>query len=187
MTSENVTELLHRARKGDQQAFGAVYDALYLDLQRIARRQLGGFGRKTLNTVALINESYLRLVDKSRLEVGDRTHFLALSSRVMRQILVDYYRRQSADKRGGSLSAAAIDCDDLPADARDDTLLALDEAISRLESHNERLARVVEYKYFGGMTYDDIATELGIAPRTVRLDWQKARAWLTLDLESVQD
>jgi RNA polymerase sigma factor (TIGR02999 family) len=184
MTNENVTALLHRARDGDQQAFGAVYDVLYRDLQRIARKQLGGFKRKTLNTIALINESYLRLVDKDNIELADRTHFLALSARIMRQILVDYYRRQSADKRGGALVAAAIDCEELPADARDSTLLELDESLDRLESHNERLARVVEYKYFGGMTYEDIAEELGIAPRTVRLDWRKAKAWLTLDLES---
>lgn len=186
MTDESVTALLRRARTGDEQAFGAVYDVLYQDLQRIARKQLGSFQRKTLNTVALINESYLRLVDKDQVELQDRTHFLALSARVMRQILVDYYRRQQADKRGGGQAPVAIDCEDLPAKAEDSNLLELDESLDRLESHSPRLARVVEYKYFGGMNYDDIGAALGISPRTVRLDWRKAKAWLTLDLESTK-
>lgn len=184
MTDESVTMLLRRARSGDQEAFGSVYDLLYRDLQSIARKQLGSFQRKTLNTVALINESYLRLAEKEQLELDDRTHFLALSSRVMRQILVDYYRRQSADKRGGGFVPVSYASEELPASLKDDILLELDEALDRLETQNPRLARVVEYKYFGGMTYEDIGSELDISPRTVRLDWRKAKAWLTLDLES---
>ena len=184
MNEESVTALLRRARSGDQDAFGSVYDVLYRDLQRIARKQLGGFQRKTLNTVALINESYLRLAKKTRLELEDRTHFLALSSRVMRQILVDYYRRQSAGKRGGEFIAVSYASEELPASLKDGILLDLDEALDRLEKQDPRLARVVEYKYFGGMTYEDIGSELGISPRTARLDWRKAKAWLTLDLEA---
>ena len=184
MVDRRVTTLLQSARAGDKKAFGEIYDVLYRDLQQIARKRLRGYQRKTLNTVVLINESYIRLVEQGDIELEDRVHFLALSSRVMRQVLVDYYRRRSSKKRGGNAIAVSYSSEELPANRPDDQVLAVDEALDRLEARHPRLARVVEYKYFGGMTYEDIASELEVSARTARLDWCKAKAWLKLDLTS---
>ena len=184
MEEVSVTVLLQRARSGDVEAFGKIFDILYSDLRAVARNQLAGYQRNTLNTHALIHESYLRLAERGKLKVEDRVHFLALSSRVMRQIIVDGYRRQKSKKRGGHATPATLSSDELPSEQRDEQVLELDEALVRLQAKHPRLAQVVEYKYFGGMTYDDIASALNISPRTARQDWRKAKAWLRLDLDN---
>ena len=178
----DVTELLMRARSTDSDAFAKVYEVLFRELQTVARAQLRRHKHQTLNTIALINESYIKLVDNRRLDVTGRAHFLALAARAMRQILIDYHRKQSADKRGGYMKPVTLLEDNVAGNQRGDALLALDESIVRLQSHDERLARVVECRFFGGMSYEEIGESLGIAARTARLDWRKAKAWLTLDL-----
>lgn len=183
MADMDVTALLVRAKSGDANALGQVYELLYRELQTVARAQLNRHRQQTLNTVGLINESFLKLVDQNRVDVQSRAHFLAISSRAMRQILIDYYRRQSAEKRGGHRVPVKLTEESLAAVQRDETMLALDEALDRLQAQNERLARVVECKFFGGMSYEEIGQGLGISPRTVRQDWSKAKAWLTLELE----
>lgn len=182
MAGESVTRLLELARAGDPAAFDRVYETLYQELTKIARAQLRRHRRGTLNTGTLIHESFLKLVDHAEVDLAGRTHFLALSARAMRQVLVDHFRRSSAAKRGGAERALPL-AEELVADrSRGERLLALDEALTRLAEHHERLAEVVEMKFFGGMTYDEIAARLEVAPRTVRRDWFKAKAWLALEL-----
>ena len=183
MDKADVTGLLLRASQGDGQALGRAYQLLFNELQGIARAQLRPGQNQTLNTVALINESYLKLVDQGQVDVQSRVHFLALASRAMRHILIDYFRHQTAAKRGSKTRPITLD-EEATADAtRGDTLLALDEALDRLQTHNERLAQVVVCRFFGGMSYDEIGASLGLSARTVRMDWRKAKAWLTLELQ----
>jgi RNA polymerase sigma factor (TIGR02999 family) len=175
--------LLLDVREGETGAVEDLYGAVYDDLRQMAhfqlrRRQPGA----TLNTTALVHEAYIKLFDQSRVSVQDRSHFFALSARAMRQILVDYFRRGQAQKRGGGLTAWSLHESQVPIEARGDVLLALDEALTRLTALNERLAQVVEYKFFGGMTEEEIATILDLTPRTVRSDWRKAKMWLTREL-----
>lgn len=184
MADSDVTQLLVRARSGDREALGEVYEVLYRELQTVARAQLSRHRQQTLNTVGLINESFLKLVEQKQVDLKSRAHFLALAARAMRQILVDYFRRRSADKRGGPAVSLDLNEDGVADLERDEEMLALDEALDRLQDQNERLARVVECKFFGGMSYEEIGEGLGLAARTVRLDWQKAKAWLTVELES---
>ena len=182
MPAEDLTGQLLRAREGDGAALDRVYEALYQELRTVARAQLARHRRGTLNTGALVHESYLRLVDQTRVDLESRTHFLALSARAMRQILVDYFRRGSAEKRGGGEAPLPLAEDLVAGEDRGGQILALDEALTRLAEQDSRLVSVVELKFFGGMSYDEIAENLGVAPRTVRRDWFKAKAWLTVEL-----
>ncbi len=179
----DVTGLLDRAKSGDGGAISEVYQVLYGELQSVARAQLNRHKQPTLNTVGLINESFLKMIEQDRVDLENRAHFLAVSARAMRQILIDYFRRRSAGKRGGQHSPIELKEDSVAGEQREESLLALDEALDRLHIQNERLARVVECKFFGGMTYDEIGEGLGLASRTVRQDWKKAKAWLTVELE----
>lgn len=185
MTNADVTGLLRRAKTGDKDALKSVYEILFAELERVARGQLNRAHQATINTHGLINESFLKLVEQERVSLDNRSHFLAVSAQAMRHILVDYFRRRSSQKRGG-LNAPTVTLaeDQLGGEQRDDQLLALDEALDKLQGQQERLARVVECKFFAGMNYDEIGTALGISPRTVRQDWKKAKAWLTMELAS---
>lgn len=182
MSDGDVTGLLALARRGDGKALGEVYEVLYRELQRLARAQLNRHRQRTLNTGALINESFLKLVKEDRVGVENRAHFLALSARAMRQVLIDHFRKRSAEKRGGALAPIELAEESMAELEREDVLLALDEALDRLQEQSERLARVVECRFFGGMSYDEIGEGLGVSARTARLDWKKAKAWLTLEL-----
>jgi RNA polymerase sigma-70 factor, ECF subfamily len=132
----------------------------------------------TLNTTALVHEAYLKLVDQDRAGWNDRTHFLAIAATAMRRILIDYARRQKRLKRGGERRRLTLDDAMIMADQRADTLLALDEALTGLSALNERLSRVVEYRFFAGLTTEETAAALDVTTRTVERDWTKARAWL---------
>jgi len=175
-----VTRLLLAARNGDPEASGDLFHALYDELRLLAQRQLRrGAADGALQTTALVHEAYLKLCDASRLEVEDRAHFFALAARVMRQILVDHFRRGQSAKRGGGWIRLSLEDRDIPVENRGEVLLDLDRALSRLAAVDERLARVVEYRFFGGMTETEIARVLGVTDRTVRNDWVKAKAWLS--------
>lgn len=179
----DITQLLINVREGEAGALDALFGAVYDELREIAHFQLQRQQpSETLNTTALVHEVYLKLFDQSRVRVQDRSHFLALSARAMRQILVDYFRRRQAQKRGGGCPVLSLQEGQVPIEARGDVLLALDEALTRLTTLNERLGRVVEYKFFGGMTEEEIASVLDLTPRTVRSDWRKAKMWLTREL-----
>lgn len=137
----------------------------------------------TLSTTALVHEAYLRLMDQSRCDWQDRAHFLALAARAMRFVLIDYARAHSAQKRGGGSHAVPLDAIQLAAESRATEIVTLHEALEELATRDTRLSRVVEYKFFGGLTFEEIATVLGLSVPTVKRDWTRARAWLHRSLE----
>jgi RNA polymerase sigma factor (TIGR02999 family) len=156
----------------------------YEELRRIAHRHLGAerIGH-TLSTTALVHEAYVKLADQTRARFHNRSHFLAVASQAMRRILVGYARKVNADKRGGRWHRLDLDHVDLAVEERADALVALDGAMARLAELNPRLSRVVECRFFGGMTEEEVATALGITDRTVRRDWIKAKGWLMRELK----
>ena len=181
----SITGALLAHRAGVPDALERLFPLVYEELRRVAHAQL----RReepghTLGTTGLVHEAYFRLVDQTRVEWVDRSHFYAVATQAMRRILVDYARRYRAAKRGAapervSLSDANDASDAMAiAEQRADTLLALDEAMTRLAAIDERLSRVVEYRFFGGLTEEETSEALGVTVRTVRRDWVKARGWL---------
>jgi RNA polymerase sigma factor (TIGR02999 family) len=178
-----VTDLLLQLRSGDAAALDRLFPLVYEDLRRVAHRQLSGEREEhTLGTTGLVHEAYLRLVDQTRVEYRDRKHFFALASRAMRQVLVDYARRYRAQKRGGKWRPMTLDEEALPSSERAETVLALDDALSRLADLDARLSQVVECRFFGGLSEDETAEVVGVDPRTVRRDWVKAKKWLSREL-----
>ena len=187
---ESVTQLLARASAGDRaaldRAFALVYDELHDLAHRQLRREAEGH---TLSSTALVHEAYLRLLQGEPAVWQGRAHFLAIGATAMRRILVDHARRHGAARRGGGARRITLDTvDALAADERAELLVDLDEALERLTGLDERQARVVECRFFGGLTEEETAEALGISPRTVKRDWAKARSWLYQELhpESVQ-
>jgi RNA polymerase sigma factor (TIGR02999 family) len=157
----------------------------YRELRAIAHRRLmAGGGSSSLSTTALVNEAYLKLVDNSRAEWQDRAHFLALASTVMRHVLVDRARERMSLKRGGERERITLDDAQIGADAEPELLLRLNEAVDELAAFDSRLARVVECRFFGGLTEKETADALAITVRTVQRDWVKARVLLRHALES---
>lgn len=178
-----ITRLLIAHRDGDAGAFDALVPLVYADLRRIARQQLARLRPgATLDTTALIHETYLRLVDQTLAELVDRNHFFAIAARSMRLILVDEARRRSARKRGGGAVAISLDRVDLGIDEQVETLLAIDEALTRLGALDERLIRVFECRFFGGLTEEETARSLELSLRTVQRAWMKGKAWLRCEL-----
>lgn len=184
MASGPVTELLTRWREGDEQALEAVVPLVYKELHDLAhgylRRERPGH---TLQSMALVHEAYLRMVDQGPLDTRNRAHFVAVAARLMRQILVDYARSHGAAKRGAglrvTLGAAAAKPDPGPGPETGTDLLALDEALAELSRLDERQGQIVELRYFGGMTVEETALVLGISPATVKREWTLAKAWLS--------
>jgi RNA polymerase sigma factor (TIGR02999 family) len=176
---EDITQLLMAWGEGDKKALDRLMPFVYSELRRLAgaymRRQRSDH---TLQTTALVNEAYMRLIDSSQIRWQDRNHFFAMSARMMRRILVDFARTKNAQKRGGGEHLVTFD-EELPvAEAKETELLALDQALSRLAELDERQSKIVEMKYFGGLTEEEIADVLEVSARTVRRDWSVARAWL---------
>lgn len=180
-TSETteVTELLLAWRAGDAGALNRLIPLIHAELHRIA----GGFMRRervahTLQTSALVNEAYLRLIDAQQVEWQNRAHFFALSASLMRRVLVDFARERQARKRGGSLEQVSLD----EAMAMDlgnrEDIVAVDEALTALAAVDERKSKVVELRFFAGLTETEIAEALQVSPETVRRDWRLAKAWL---------
>jgi RNA polymerase sigma factor (TIGR02999 family) len=176
----DVTELLAAAAAGDAGAGDRLFAMVYADLKRIARAQRAGQAPgSTLSTTALVHEAYLRLARPGNLEVNDRVHFFSVAARAMRQIVVDHARRRSAEKRGGGELAVELDEGRIAAaSSPEEELRALDTALDRLEQVDARLARVVELRYFGGLTFEEIAAGMGLADRTLKRDWRVAKAFL---------
>ena len=173
------TGLLLAWRSGDDHAFGQLFPLVYDELRRIARRQLGReHPGHTLDSVALVHEAYLKLVDQTRIAWINRSHLVAMAARTMRRILVDYARQYRAKKRGGGSEPTVLTDMVLVADERADTILSLDEALTQLTQLDERLSQVVACRFFGGLTEEETAQALGITARTVRRDWTKAKGWL---------
>jgi RNA polymerase sigma factor (TIGR02999 family) len=178
-----ITNLLIAHRDGDRQAFEDLVPLVYEDLRRIARRQLARHRvRGTLNTTALVHEAYLKLVDQTRVEVNDRNHFFAIAARAMRQIIIDYARKRSAQKRGGGVRPISLDKVQIAVTEQAEMLLAIDNALEKLSSLNERLTRVFECRYFAGLSEQETADALAMSLRTVQRDWMKGKAWLRREL-----
>ena len=175
----DTTQLLRDARDGDREAFDRLFGHVYEELRRIAHHRLRRHRRgETLSTTALVHEAYLRLVDQNGAEARDRPHFFALASRAMRFILVDYARARLAKKRGGGAADVPLEAVQIAADERAADVLSLHDALEELAGRNERLSRMVEYRFFGGLSYEEIAEVVGCSVPTVKRDWGRARAWL---------
>jgi RNA polymerase sigma factor (TIGR02999 family) len=172
-------DLLLRAGRGDRAALDRVFPLVYAELRRMAHHQLQGEGiGHTLGTTALVHEAYIRLVDQSRADWRDRAHFLAIAATAMRRILVDHARRHGSAKRGGARVPVPLDGLELAVEDRVDLLVSLDDALTDLGALDARQARVVECRFFGGLTEEETAAALGIGLRTVKRDWAKAKSWL---------
>lgn len=183
MTDDGVTELLAAWRAGDRGAVNRLMPLVYDELRRIARRHSGGPDR-TLRTTALAHEAYLKLAAHSRLAVQDRQHFFAIAAKAMRQLVVDHARRRTAGKRGGDAPVLTLEDFEIPVNDRACEMLALDEALERLSALDETLSRIVELRFFAGLSVEEIATALDCSTRTVKRDWRKARAFLHRELAS---
>jgi RNA polymerase sigma factor (TIGR02999 family) len=180
----DVTGLLRGVAEGSKEAEAALFSAVYQDLRRIARRALRGDHQHTLQTTALVNEAYLRLTRARGAGFNDRVHFFATAARAMRNILVDYARAKQAEKRGGRPPVPLDGLDPPWLAAPPEQVLAVDAALERLARLDARQARIVELRFFAGMTEEETADALHVSSRTVRREWQVARAWLYGELQS---
>lgn len=181
----DVTQLLVAWGAGDAGAFERLVPLVYTELHRLAHHYRRGERPEhhTLQTTALVNEAYLRLVDCQQVAWQNRTQFFALSARLMRRVLVDAARARSSRKRGGEVVHVMLDDSAVMSPERDDALLALDEALERLAALDERKSRVVELRYFGGLSVDETAGLLQVSAKTVARDWTMAKLWLLRELK----
>jgi len=179
----DVTQMLRRWREGDPEAMDRVLPVVYGELRQLARARLRGErAGHTLGTTGLVHEAYLRLVDVERVEWQDRAHFLAMASRTMRRVLIDYANQRNAAKRGGARQQLSLD-EKLAAPKVDlDTVLELDDALSRLEAISPRQAKAVELRFFGGLALEETAEVLGTSAPTAMRDLRFAQAWLAREL-----
>jgi RNA polymerase sigma-70 factor, ECF subfamily len=180
--SADVTELLRAWREGDKSALDRLTPIVYQDLRRLARRHLlAERAGHTLQTTALVNEAYMRLVDYRRMQWQDRAHLLAVSAQLMRRILVEHARRRN-QKRGGAMRHISLEQAPEVGSTRSKDVIALDEALNELARMDARKARVVELRYFGGLSVAETAEALSISVPTVMRDWSTAKAWLYREL-----
>ena len=176
---EDITELLHRFQAGDEDAQSQLIDAVYGELRVIAARYMRREKENhTLQTTALVNEAYLKLVNLKTANWQDRAHFYAVASRVMRRILVDHARKHISGKRGGGIDILPLNEAIVFTPGRSSQIVRLDDALTRLASTDERASKVIELRFFGGLSVEECAEVLGISPRTVKREWMFARAWL---------
>ena len=173
-----ITELLAELRAGRREAFDQILPLVYHELRRSARRELAARASDTLSTTALVHELYLKFSHARHADWQNRAHFLSVAAVAMRHILVDRARRRVAEKRGGAHRTITLDDALVAIDNNAESLLELHEALDHLATLDQRLARVVECRFFGGMTEQETAAALGVTERTVRRDWVKARALL---------
>lgn len=170
--------------RNEQLELDRLYPVVYAQLRRVARRQLQSERPgHTLDTTALVHETYLRL-SKETSDWSDRPHFFALAARAMRRILIEHARKHRSGKRGGGVPHLPLEEVDLAVEERAAILVALDEALTRLAAHDQRQCQVVECRFFGGYTEDETAAALGISVRTVKRDWEKAKSWLYQEIYS---
>lgn len=184
---DNVTCLLEAWSKGDRAALDRLLPLVYRQLRRIARRHLKGERPgHTLQSAALVNEVYLKLVGQREAHWQDRAHFFGVAAQLMRRILVDYARSRGCDKRGGA--ALRVDLDEAAGVSADEgaEVVALDEALAALSEFDERRSRVVELRYFGGLSIEETAAALSLSPRTVMREWTLAKAWLRRELSKAK-
>jgi RNA polymerase sigma factor (TIGR02999 family) len=177
--SHEITQLLLAWSEGDSEALDRLAPLVYDELHRLAKSYMRKErARHTMQTTALIHEAYLRLIDAGQVEWRNRAHFFGVASRAMRQILVAMARERGCQKRGGGARQVSLDEAMMIDEGRDEDLVALDEALGALAKIDARKAQVVEMRFFGGLTEEEIAAALGVSTETVRRDWRLARSWL---------
>jgi RNA polymerase sigma-70 factor (ECF subfamily) len=180
-----VTQILHEWSDGDKDAPARLMPLVYNELRRQARNYLARErGSHTLQPTALVHEAYLRLVDQTRISWQNRAHFFGIASNMMRRILVDHARAHASEKRGGAAVRLSIEDVQISLEQRASDLIALDEALEKLIEFDERKAKIVEMRFFGGLTDEEIAEVLGVSTRTVLRDWKTARLWLYRELSA---
>ena len=183
MDKFNITLLLNDIKNNNERVIDKIYPLVYEHLRNEAhlqlRRERAGH---TLQTTALVNEAYLKLVDQENSTYQNRSHFLAIAAMAMRRILISHARKKSAEKRGGNEPAVTFTDGLAPYEARLTEMVDLDEALEKLEAMDERHAKIVQYRFFGGMNYKEIADVMGGTEHSVRYDWRVARAWLKREL-----
>jgi len=183
MGDGEITQLLKAHASGNPEALDELFPLVYDELRRMARRRMRGErSGHTWGTTALVHEAYLKLVDFDRIDWQDRTHFFAIASRVMRNVLVDYAVKRTAEKRGGDRDRVPLRDEDAAEEVDLANVLAVHQALTRLEDVDERQARVVECRFFGGLTIEETSEALDVSPATVGRDWRVARAWLNREL-----
>lgn len=181
--SAGITGLLLDVRNGNRGAQDRLYSRIYNELRRIARCQLSRYKESpTLGATDLVHEAYLKLIGETQRVWQDREHFFAVAATAIRHILIDRARERATKKRGGEWQRVSLNEERLSADDAAELLLALDQALNQLSALNERLTRVVEYRFFGGLTEAEIGKLLGLNERTVRRDWRTAKAFLAAKL-----
>ncbi len=178
MDELSVTELLEAHRLGTDGALDQAFVIVYKELRRLARYQLRGRGANTLNTTALVNELYLKLATSDQFAAENRAHLLALASRSMRQIIVDYARKRAAGKRGGNASNVPLDTNEIMVDDQAEWILAVDQALEQIRAVDVRLEQVFDCRYFAGLSEEDSAAALGVSVSTIQRDWRRAKAWM---------
>lgn len=182
-SQEQVTGLLLAWRQGDESALEQLVPLVYGELHRLAHRYLGGErAGHMLQTTALVNEAYLRLVDSRRVQWQNRAHFFAVSAQLMRRVLVDFARSRNYQKRGGDAVQISLHEELAGSTERGADLVALDDALNAMAKTDERASRVVELRFFGGLSIEETADVLKISPETVKRDWTWAKAWLLREL-----
>jgi RNA polymerase sigma factor (TIGR02999 family) len=181
-----VTEPSRRPAGGEKQALDQLVSVVYAELRTLARQRLRrATAERSLNTTGLVHEAYLRFVDSGGAQFNDRNHFLAFASRVMRSVVVDHARKRIAGKRGHGLALGELHEDTWASEVDSDRVADLDEALIRLEQLDERQARMVEQRYFGGLTLEEIAATMKVSVATIKRDLRSARAWLAADLNDL--
>jgi RNA polymerase sigma factor (TIGR02999 family) len=181
----DITALLADVKNGRKDAFDQLMGMVYAELRRIARNQM----RRerpghTLQPTALVHEAFLRLVEQDSVAWQNRAHFFGVAAQVMRRLLVDYARRRGAAKRGTPITLDEADWKPVASAVSHEEILAVDQALEQLARLNERQARVVEMRYFGGLSVEETAEVLGVAERTVKLDWAMAKGWMKSQLSA---
>jgi RNA polymerase sigma factor (TIGR02999 family) len=187
-STAQVTNLLVAWGQGDEAAFERLIPLVHAELRRIARRHMGHERNgHTLQPTALVNEAYLKLIDAQHVQWQDRAHFFAMSSRLMRRVLVDAARARGYQKRGGGAHQVTLDERRVGAKEPAADVVALDDALTALAAIDERKSQVVEMRYFGGLSIEETAEALGVSVRTVKRDWTMAKLWLLRELKKSGD
>lgn len=177
--SGEITRQLQAHARGDADAYGRLIQLVYQDLRRVAHRQLRRRGsRLSLDTTDLVHEAYLKLADQARAAWNDRSHFFAVAARAMRHLIVDHAKHKLRAKRGGGRPHVPLDGEPIRVEQHVERLLAVDEGLRMLGTVNERLVKLVECRFFAGLTEEETAETLGVSVRTVQRDWVRARTWL---------
>jgi RNA polymerase sigma factor (TIGR02999 family) len=186
-SSGEVTRLLDAMRADDgDEAFGELFGLVYDELHRQAHRQRAGwYNARTLNTTALVHEAYAKLVDGADVPFESRAHLLAVAAKAMRHILLDYVKARQAQKRGGDRDRVTLDAGLAVSEEETTQLLALEQALERLQEMSAEAARIVECRFFGGMSVEETAEALGVSASTVKRRWRMARAWLHRELTAI--